>query len=141
MVSNDKLAEVYIKIREAKAKLKREFDEKYARMEEQQNQIKRALLQYCKDEGLESFRTAHGTVARRVSTRYWTNDWPSMYKFVLEHEVPEFFEKRLNQTSVRQYLEENPEAVPPGLNADSQYTISVTKPRKPRKKETANAGE
>jgi hypothetical protein len=48
-----------------------------------------------------------------------------MYKFVLQHEVPEFFDKRLNQTNVRQFLEENPDILPEGLNVDSEFTISV----------------
>lgn len=130
--SVDQLAGVYVKIRDAKAKLKAEFDEKYNRMTEQQDKIKRALLDYCKDQQLNSFNTNHGTVARRVQTRYWTSDWASMYKFVEEHHVPEFFEKRLNQTTVRQFMEEHPNITPPGLNVDSEYIISVTKPRKPR---------
>jgi len=50
-----------------------------------------------------------------------------MYKFVLDNEVPEFFDKRLNQSNVRQFLEENPDLVPMGLNADSEYTLSVRK--------------
>jgi hypothetical protein len=62
-----------------------------------------------------------------VKKRYWTNDWESMNKFIMEHEVPEFFEKRLNQTVVKQFLEENPDTVPPGLNVDSEYAISVRK--------------
>ena len=50
-----------------------------------------------------------------------------MYKFVMDNEVPEFFDKRLNQSNVRQFLEENPDLVPMGLNADSEYTLSVRK--------------
>jgi hypothetical protein len=50
-----------------------------------------------------------------------------MHKFVMEHDVPEFLEKRLNQTNVKTFLEENPETVPMGLNVDSEYIISVRK--------------
>jgi hypothetical protein len=50
-----------------------------------------------------------------------------MNKFILEHEMPEFYEKRLNQTSVKQFLEENPDVLPPGLNVDSEYVITVRK--------------
>ena len=50
-----------------------------------------------------------------------------MYSFIKEHDVPEFLEKRLNQTNVKQFLEENPECVPQGLNVDSEYLISVRK--------------
>jgi hypothetical protein len=50
-----------------------------------------------------------------------------MYNFILEHNVPEFFAKSLNQGNVKQFLEENPEVMPQGLNADSEYSISVRK--------------
>ena len=47
-----------------------------------------------------------------------------MHKFVLEHEVPEFMEKRLNQANVKAFLEgQNPD-IP---NVDSEYTIHKEK--------------
>ena len=64
---------------------------------------------------------------RTVKTRYWTSDWSSMYEFIKEHNVLEFFDKRLNQGNVRQFLEENPDLVPKGLNVDSEYVITVRK--------------
>jgi hypothetical protein len=45
----------------------------------------------------------------------------------MEHNVPEFLEKRLNQTNVKAFIEENPDVVPKGLNVDSEYIISVRK--------------
>jgi mannose/fructose/N-acetylgalactosamine-specific phosphotransferase system component IIC len=50
-----------------------------------------------------------------------------MHTFIKEHDVPEFFEKRLNQSVVKQFLEENPDLVPQGLNVDSKYSITVRK--------------
>ena len=72
-------------------------------------------------------KTSEGVFYRQVKRRYWTSDWESMYKFVMENNLPEFFDKRLNQSNVRQFLEENPEMVPPGLNVESEYTVSVRK--------------
>jgi hypothetical protein len=34
-------------------------------------------------------------------------------------------EKRLHQTNMKQFLEENPDLKPAGLNIDSEYTIVV----------------
>jgi hypothetical protein len=45
----------------------------------------------------------------------------------MDNKLPEFFEKRLNQTHVRQFIEENPDQIPAGLNVDSEYAISVRK--------------
>ena len=123
----EKLTKAYIKIRDAKAALKAEFDKEEQKLQEKLDTVKRALLDYCKDHGVESVRTGAGMFYRSTKTRYWTNDWDSMNRFILEHQVPEFYEKRLNQTSVRQYLEENPDVLPPGLNTDSEYVITVRK--------------
>jgi hypothetical protein len=52
-----------------------------------------------------------------------------MYKFIVDNAVPEFLDKRLNQTNVRQFLEENPDKLPEGLNTETEYVISVRKNR------------
>lgn len=126
-MSVDKLTRVYIKIRDARAALKAKFEEEDTALTEQLDMIKRALLDYCTEHGVESVRTAEGVFYRTTKTRYWTSDWESMHKFILKHEVPEFFEKRLNQGAVKQFLEENPEVVPPGLNTDVEYVVTVRK--------------
>jgi hypothetical protein len=126
-VSVEKLTKIYIKIRDKRAEIKAAFEAEDGALLEQQDKIKRALLDYCKQQGVESVRTPAGIFYRSLKTRYWTSDWESMNKFILEHEMPEFYEKRLNQTSVRQYLEENPDVLPPGLNVENEYVITVRK--------------
>ena len=122
-----KLVKVYSKIRAKRSELSKEFKEADKELLEKQETIKKALLEYCDANGVESVRTSEGLFYRSVKTRYWTSDWESMYKFVMDNEVPEFFDKRLNQSNVRQFLEENPDLVPMGLNADSEYTLAVRK--------------
>jgi hypothetical protein len=122
-----KLTKAYIKIRETRAAKKAEFDAADKELVAQQERIRDALLKYCKDNEVESVKTAAGLFYRTSRTRYWTSDWESMHKFVLEHGAPDFLEKRLNQGVVAQWLEENPDEVPPGLNADTQYSIAVRK--------------
>jgi len=122
-----KLTRVYLKIRDEKTRVAEEFKQKEADLNEQLDKVKAALLDYCKEQGADSVRTSEGLFYRSVKTRYWTSDWEEMHKFVLEHQVPEFFEKRLNQTIVKTFLEENPDVVPKGLNVDSEYIISVRK--------------
>jgi hypothetical protein len=48
-----------------------------------------------------------------------------MHKFILEHGVPELLEKRLQQTNMRAFLEENPELLPPGLNSNAEYSVTI----------------
>lgn len=126
-VSVNRLTSTYIKIRDKRSALKAEFDAQDKELRDQQDRVKRALLDYCKEQELESVRTDSGLVMRKLKTRYWTNDWESMYQFIVEHEVPEFFTKSLNQSNVKQFLEENPDLLPKGLNIDREYEISVRK--------------
>jgi|TARA_B110000977_G_scaffold40649_1_gene54687 hypothetical protein len=126
-VSVDKLVKTYAKIRDKRAEITAKYKEEEGQLREKQDKVKSALLGYCKEHEVDSVRTASGLFYRTVKQRYWTSDWESMHKFIMEHDLPEFFEKRLNQTHVRQFLEENPDLLPAGLNVDSEYTISVRK--------------
>jgi len=129
-MSVDKLVKVYLKITAERTAIKKEFDDKYAALTESRDRIKQALLNYCKEQGVESVRTSEGLFYRTVKRNYWTSDWDSMYEFIIENKVPEFFDKRLNQKNVREFLDENPDKLPKGLNSDSTYTISVRSPKK-----------
>jgi hypothetical protein len=63
-------------------------------------------------------------------TRYTTNDWDSFKTFVIEHDALDLFEKRIHQTNMVSFLDENPGVVPPGLNSMTEYEVSVRKPTK-----------
>ena len=123
----NKLTETYIKIRSKRTDLSSEFKKEDDALKEQQEKIKAALLEYLKDNDINSVGTDAGMFYRSQKRRYWTSDWESMHKFILEHEAPEFLEKRLNQTAVKEFLEDNPELLPPGLNVQSEYTLSIRK--------------
>ena len=123
----EKLVKTYTKIRDKRSELSSKYKEEEGKLREQQDKVKLALLEYCKEHGVESVRTASGLFYRTVKQRYWTSDWESMHKFIMDNKLPEFFEKRLNQTHVRQFIEENPDLIPAGLNVDSEYAISVRK--------------
>jgi len=126
-VQVDKLTRTYIKIRDARAALAAKFKDEDAALSGQLDMVKQALLDYCKDHNVDSVRTPEGLVYRTQKTRYWTSDWTSMHKFIMQNDLPEFFEKRLNQGAIKEFLEENPESIPPGLNVDSEYAIAVRK--------------
>lgn len=123
----DKLVKAYITLRTKRSELSAEFKAQDDALLAKQDKIKKALLDHCKEHDVESVKTSEGVFYRTVKRRYWTSDWPSMYEFVLEHQVPEFFDKRLNQSNVKQFLEENPDLIPPGLNAETEYAVAVRK--------------
>ena len=124
-VSADKLVGVYIKIRDAREQLKREFDVQDADLVGQMDVIEQTLLDMCKTIDADSIKTKHGLAMRSVKSRYTTNNWEKFYEFMLNHKVPELLEKRIHQTNTKAFLEENPDLLPPGLNVDNAYSIIV----------------
>jgi|TARA_R110002124_G_scaffold44211_2_gene135108 phosphoribosyl-AMP cyclohydrolase len=126
-ITPNKLVAVYKKIRAKRSELSAEFKEQDSVLVAQLDKVKAAMNAFCDDNGVESVRTEEGLFYRTTKTRYWTSDWESMHGFILEHSVPELLDKRVNQSNMKQFLEENPDLVPMGLNADSEYVVTVRK--------------
>ena len=126
----DKLAKIYRKIRTKIQELTTAYETEVEALKAQQQEVSNAMKDHMMAAGLKSVRTDEGTIMLGQKTRYTTSDWDSFKQFVLEHEVLDLFEKRIAQSNMAQFLEENPGLVPPGLNSDSEYTITVRKPSK-----------
>jgi len=122
----DKLVAIHAKIKARQAKL----DKELADLEEQREEVRLAIKDQMKALGLTSVRTSSGTVSLMKSTRYNTQDWDSFKAFVLEHQVVDLLEKRIAQSNMAQFLEENPGVLPPGLNSVTGFDIRVTPIRK-----------
>jgi hypothetical protein len=121
----DKLAEAFIKIRDARAVLKSEYEAKDKVLEEQATTLEQSMLDACKQIGADSIRTPFGTIIRSIKSRYWTNDWDSMYRFIRDHDAFALLEKRLHQSHMKEFLSENPNLQPAGLNVENEYTVVV----------------
>ena len=120
-VSADKLTEIYVKIREKRRELKKQDDE----LEAQLNIVASELLEICKAQGSSLIRTPHGTISKRVTKRYWTSDWHSFFDFIKSNDAFALMQQRINTANMEQFLEENPDAFPPGLQVDSRYTAVI----------------
>lgn len=121
----EKLVRVYLKINAALTQIRQDYEAQEKALKDKMATVKSALLQHCKDNNVESVRTTEGLFYRTVKANYWTSDWDSMRKFIIEHKIPELLHERIHQTNMKQFLEENPDLLPPGLNVDSEYTITV----------------
>lgn len=121
----DRLTSIYLKIRDKRSELKREFENQDKDLEEQQKMLAEQMLDSCKELGADSIKTPHGTIIRSVKSKYWTGDWDSMYTFIKEHDAFGLLEKRLHQTNMKDFLNEHPDTMPMGLNVENEYTIVV----------------
>ena len=124
----DKLVKVYRKIRDAINEKEEAHKAEIGGLKEQLDAVAAKLLEICNSQNMDSLRTPEGTVTRRAVTRYWTNDWESMYRFIKEQDAPFLLEQRIHNGNMKQFLEDNPETLPIGLNADTKYAVTVRKP-------------
>lgn len=130
MSDASKLVQVYVKIRDARDLKKKQMEQEIAELEEQLGAVEQELLEICKTTGQDGGKTQFGSFSRSVKTRYWTSDWDSMYKFIREHDAPELLERRIHQGNFTDFLKENPDAMPAGVNVESKYSITVRRATK-----------
>ena len=126
-ITPDKLAKAYIKIRAERSALSAQFKEADGDLSRQLDRLKQAMLDHCERHNTLSVRTSEGLFFTSKKTKYWTGDWDAMHAFIKEHNVPELLDKRLNQTNIKEFLEENPTLVPDALNTETELVISVRK--------------
>lgn len=126
--SVEDMVSAYRKIRDAISEKEDAHKAEIATLREQLDLVGNALLGICNNLQVDSLRTAAGTVSRRVNTRYWTTDWEEMYQFIKDHDAPFLLEQRIHNGNMKQFLDDNPDVLPAGLQADRKYVVNVRKP-------------
>lgn len=124
----DKLARIYRKMQAKVQELTAAYESEVEKIKAQQDAVKTAMKDQMLALGVKTVRTDEGTVVLSTKTRYNTQDWDSFKQFVVTHEAVDLLERRIAQSNMAQFLEENPGLVPPGLNSMTEYAISVRKP-------------
>lgn len=124
----EKLVAAYRKLRAAIAEEEEAFEAKVAHLKEKLDYVSNELLEFCREQNVDSIRTPAGTVSRRVQSRYWTTDWEQMYDFIEKNNAPFLLEKRIHNGNMKQFMEENPDLLPVGLQVDNKYVVHVRKP-------------
>ncbi len=119
----EKLASVYVKIRDKRRELAKQDDD----LKEQLDLVSTELLKICAEQGATTIRTAYGTVSKRTTKKFWTSDWDSFYKFIKDHDAFALMQQRIHSKNMESFLDENPDLLPPGLNAEVNQTVTIVK--------------
>ena len=122
------LVSSYRALRAAIAEEEEAYEAKLTPIKAELDIVSAELLKFCNEQDVDSIKTPAGTVSRRVQTRYWTTDWERMYEFIRENDVPFLLEQRIHNGNMKQFLDENPDSLPIGLQADRKFVIQVRKP-------------
>jgi HNH endonuclease len=121
----DKVTETYIKIRDARSVLKKEYEAKDLELKAQLETLDAFFLETLQTLGVESMRTAHGTVYQSTSIKPSCMDWNAFYTWIAEHEAFDALEKRVKKTFIVDYMKDNSGELPPGIAVLQEYEVTV----------------
>lgn len=120
----EKLTRAYIKFRDDKRILKREYEEKEAEIEKSMTEIETILIRRLNSIGVDSVKTPYGTAFTKVETKSSCSDWPSYWNWMKEHDRMDCVEKRVSQAAIRQFIEDGV-SLPPGIETYSEKVIVI----------------
>ena len=123
--SLEQIAAAIVAIRDEITKINKEADKKVKGLEHEKEALEKYCDQKLQQAGAETVKTASGTIMRQEKTRFTTEDWEKMYQFIEDNDAFELLEKRIHQTNMRRFLEDNPDKEPKGLNAFRETKIVV----------------
>jgi|TARA_Y100000401_G_C8313105_1_gene220904 hypothetical protein len=123
--SLEQIAAAIVAIRDEITKINKEADKKVKGLEREKEALEKYCDQKLESAGAETVKTASGTIMRQEKIRFTTEDWERMYQFIEDNDAFELLEKRIHQTNMRRFLEDNPDKEPKGLNAFRETKIVV----------------
>ena len=124
VVPLETLARVYRKIYLKTQEIQKQLD----KLEEQKDELKNAMKDQMRELGLKSVKTEGGNISMSTKKRYYTDDWDSFKTFMMDNDALDLVERRISQSNMALFLEENPGKVPAGLSSLTENTVTVTKP-------------
>jgi hypothetical protein len=124
-ISVDELSAEYMRIRREREELKSKFTEEDGKLDSRMGDIEQALLEKMMSADLSSMSTSNAIVIRRVERRYSTSNWDEIYRLIEKHKAFGLLHKRIHDTNMREFLEENPDEYPENLNVSSRHAVTV----------------
>jgi hypothetical protein len=121
----DKVAETYVKIRDARAALKKQYEAEDNALKDQLATLDGFLLETMQSLGAESVRTKHGTVYLSVSVKPNCGDWNALYAWITENDAFDVLERRVKKSFIVDYMKENKDELPPGISVLHEYTVTI----------------
>ncbi len=120
-----KMTRVYIKIRDARAALKRQFEEEDGKLKAQLETLDSEFLRTLEANKVDSMKTEFGTVYRTEDIQPQAEDWQKLYDYIREHDTFEALEKRITKKFVKEFMDAHDGALPPGVRVYRKFAVNV----------------
>ena len=122
----DELVANYIKLRDKKSQLKKQYDEKVAKVDAVMDKMEAIILKTFQDSGIDSARTDAGTAYISTRTSATVGSREELFQWIQEDfdERSIFLENRVSKVAVEQFKAANDD-LPPGVNFRSELVVGV----------------
>lgn len=121
----DRLVGAYINIRDDLNKLRAEFQEKEKEHKSAMKRVEAEILKLCHEQGVESFKTAHGTAFKKKKDFIKVENWDAALDYILTNDLKHMLTKSVQKTAAKEFMEENNNQLPPGLEYGAITEIGI----------------
>jgi hypothetical protein len=123
----DAIAAAYVKLRDAKRQLTRQYEEEKAKLDAGLDKLEAIMLAHLNGCGAESVRTEHGTFYKQEAITPSASDWQLVYDWIKDNDAWDLLERRVKSGFIKEYQEAHDGALPPGISVYREYVVRVRK--------------
>lgn len=124
----DEAISAYLKLRIKKDSMDAATKQKTDAIKKIMTKLEHFLMEKADENGVDSFKTEHGTAFVKETDYASVEDWDKVVEFVTESQQFEFLTKKVNKVAVKEYIEENDGVLPPGMTYGIRKGMSVRIP-------------
>jgi hypothetical protein len=126
----DQVIGSYIKLRNKRDSIDAEAKQKTKLIGETMMKLEHHLMQLADAQGVDSFKTEHGTAFIKQSDYASVEDWDAVLGFIEGEKAYEFLTRKVNKLAVRDYIDTHEGVIPPGMSYGVRRDIQVRIPSK-----------
>jgi len=125
MTDINAVVEHYITLRDHKSKLDAEHKARVAEIDAQMKNAEAFLLNRLNESGLDRMGADAGTVFVQVKTMPSIKDKASFVDYIKQSGQVELLQLRVSSTAVKEFMENNNQQLPPGVDITTAREVTV----------------
>lgn len=125
MTDVNRLTKTYIKIRDARSQLRKDWMVEDTKLKEKLEKIESALLKFLNETQQNSSKTDSGIVYRQEEITPTGADWDAFYQWVAKNNAFDALERRIKKTFISEYMDAHEGGIPPGVSVYREYVVRV----------------
>lgn len=116
----------YIALRDKRTEMKRAYEAEDAPLKAAMEKCEAWLLVQCNALGVDNLTIKGlGTAIKGKSMQVSCKDWSAFHQWVKENDQLDMFERRIARATLKSYLEDHDNTIPPGLDVIFEQTVTV----------------